>query len=127
MEDRQPLLSLSFFYLFRRLWYHIAIFFHRWYVDGSYFFARTWLSIFLSLEQTFALKITLAHFFEPLYQDYTLMGQIIGPIFRLGRVVVAGFFYTILCSVFLFLYILWISIPVMLLLQAFLAFLSQPA
>lgn len=126
MEPLQLPPSSSFSYLTHRLWYRVRIFFHHWYVDGSYFFGRLWMTIFLSLERTFALRITLTHFFEPLYQDYSIVGQIIGPIFRLGRVVTAGLLYSILGIFFLSLYLFWLAIPVVLLLQAFIAFLSRP-
>jgi hypothetical protein len=126
MEQPPSFLSLSFIYILRRFWYRIAIFFHHWYVDGSYFFGRQWLRLFLSLERTFAIRITIAHFFEPLYQDYSLMGQIIGPIFRLGRLAIGSVVYLVLGIIFLFLYLLWLAIPVILLLESFLAFLFRP-
>lgn len=126
MQNNQPLLSFSFLYIIRRFWYRIAIFFHHWYIDGSYLFAHKWFEVFSGLERSFALKITLAHFFEPLYQDYSVVGQIIGPIFRLGRIFVGGVICVIFGSFFLLAYLLWLAIPVILLLQAFLSFLSRP-
>lgn len=126
MEPLQLPPSSSFSYLIHRLWYRIRIFFHHWYIDGTYFFGHLWLAVFFSLERFFALRITLAHFFEPLYQDYSIVGQIIGPIFRLGRVVTGLVVYFFIASFFLFFYILWLTIPIVLLLQAFVAFLSRP-
>ena len=126
MEQSRSFLPLSLSYLTRRLWYRIAIFFHHWYVDGSYFFARHSLHLFLNLERTIAFRITAAHLFEPLYQDYSIVGQIIGPIFRLVRLIFGGIIYIILGLIALSLYIAWLAIPVILLLQAFLAFLYRP-
>lgn len=126
MEQSRSFLPLSLSYLMRRLWYRIAIFFHHWYVDGSYFFARHSLSLFLNLERTLAFRITATHLFEPLYQDYSIVGQIIGPIFRLVRLILGSIIYITLGVIALCLYIAWLAIPIILLLQAFLAFLYRP-
>ncbi len=126
MEQSRSFLSLSFFYIARRWWYRISIFFHHWYVDGSYFFARQGIHLFLNLEKTLAFRITITHLFEPLYQDYSIVGQIIGPLLRLARLVVGSVIYIFLGGIALSLYCIWLAVPIILLLQAFLAFINRP-
>ncbi len=60
-----------------------------------------------SLDRTFAIKITLRHFFEPLYRDKTFIGYILGVVFRTFRVLIGLFVYAILLFIIFAMYILW--------------------
>lgn len=105
-------------YLVYRFFYRIFDFFHHWYVDGSRNFAYWVINFFEQLDQTFALKVTLKYFFQPLYKDYTVIGRILGIIFRSGRILFGLAVYLLFGSLFLILYALWASFPPLLLLYA---------
>ncbi|MBD3238201.1 MAG: hypothetical protein GF332_00980 [Candidatus Moranbacteria bacterium] len=47
-------------------------------------------------EGGWATYVTARNLFEPLYQDYTVMGRVLGPIFRIGRVLIGIVIHLIL-------------------------------
>jgi len=102
-------------YLIQRFFYRIGDFFHHWYADGTRVFANRLMVTLEAADQAFAVKITLRHFFEPLYKDYTIIGRIMGVIFRTGRVLIGGVIYLAIAIVFLVVYLIWLAIPAALL------------
>jgi len=62
-------------------------------------------------DRSLAVAITLRHFFEPLYKDYSIIGRILGIVFRSARVVIGGVCYFFLMLVFAFAYVIWLAIP----------------
>ena len=62
-------------------------------------------------DRSFAVAITLRHFFEPLYKDYSIIGRILGIVFRSARVAIGAMFYLILALVFVVAYLIWLAIP----------------
>ena len=107
-------MNFALVYLIQRALYRIGDFFHHWYVHGSRRFAHTFVSLLESLDETFAVKITLTHFFEPLYGDYSFMGRLLGPVFRIGRVSIGAAVYLVLTALFLCAYLVWLLVPVVL-------------
>jgi hypothetical protein len=105
-------------YLIERFFYRIFEFFHHWYVDGSRAIARRFMTALTSADRALALKITLRHFFEPLYKDYSAIGRILGVIFRTGRILIGAIVYLFLLAVFLLIYLIWIAIPFLILYYA---------
>src|SRR3989344_4716217 len=73
-------MSFAPLYLLNRLFFRISDFFHHWYIDGSRAILHRCTSVFESLDQTFALRITLRYFWKPLYGDYSIVGRIFGVI-----------------------------------------------
>jgi tryptophan-rich sensory protein len=104
-------MDFSPIYLLNRFFYRLYDFFHHWYVDGSRWFGRRAMAAFTKLDRTFAVKVTLEHLFEPLYKDYTVMGRILGAIFRTLRVLVGFVVYAIVAVAILSVYIAWLAIP----------------
>jgi hypothetical protein len=104
-------MDFSVVYLARRFIYRFLDFFHHWYVDGSRVIGRRFMATLTAADQSFAVAITLRHFFEPLYKDYSIIGRIMGIVFRSVRVVIGGIFYLILAAVFALVYIIWVAIP----------------
>ena len=111
-------MDFALVYIAHRFIYRVFDFFHHWYVDGSRFFLLRFLTVFAGLEQSFAVRATFAHFFEPLYKDYSAVGRILGIPFRAGRVFIAGAFYILFAVAFAVLYVLWLLTPVLLLMLA---------
>lgn len=111
------LVNFTLGYLVYRFFFRITAFLHHWYIDGSRTFLRAWLTFLTNLESTLALRITLFHLSEPLYKDYSLVGRIIGPIFRLFRVVLGLVLYAAVSLIFMLVYLFWILLPPYLLLE----------
>lgn len=104
-------MDFSLVYLINRFFYRFIDFFHHWYVDGSRWFGRHVLRLFMDLDTTFAVKVTAQHFFEPLYKDYTVMGRILGAIFRALRVIVGLLVYVIVGVIAGAIYLAWLLMP----------------
>lgn len=69
------------------------------------------MSTLTAADQSFAVAITLRHFFEPLYKDYSAIGRILGIFFRTVRVVIGGICYLVLALAFAAVYLVWLAIP----------------
>ena len=93
-------------------------FLRHWYVDGFIYVVHQGLSILEQLDQTLALKITLRHMFEPLYQDYSIVGRVLGIIFRTFRVIIGGAIYAVISTITIAIYLIWALIPLFLLFKA---------
>lgn len=106
-------------YLIHRFFYLAFEFFHHWYIDGSRALGRWFFNYFLRLDETLALKVTVKYFFQPLYKDYTLMGRILGFVFRPLRILVGLLVYSIVGTVFAFAYLIWVGLPFIILLYGF--------
>jgi len=111
-------MDFSLVYLLQRFFYRIFDFFHHWYVDGSRMFGRSFIGTLTKVDQSVALKVTLRHFFEPLYKDYSVIGRILGVIFRSGRIIIGVGVYAFLLIIFLLIYFIWLAIPVFILYYA---------
>ena len=103
--------NLSLVYLFNHLGRRILDFFYHWYFHG-FFRATGWsYDILERLDRIFALKITFKNLFQPLYQDYSPLGYLLGFIFRTGRVLAALIIYGVFILAAAGLFILWSAIP----------------
>lgn len=98
-------------YLLHRFFYRIFYFFRSWYVGGSRMIAHGFISVLESMDRSLAVKITLAHFFEPLYKDYSIIGRILGIIFRFFRVVIGAVIYAVVAVFFIVAYVAWVAVP----------------
>ncbi len=114
-------MDFALFYLPQRALYRIAGFFHHWYRDGSRAIGRRFMAVLENLDQTFAVKVTLQHFFEPLYKDYSIIGRILGVIFRSLRALIGAGVYLAVAFVFLVFYAAWLVLPAGLIAYALLA------
>ena len=104
-------MDFSVTYLAGRFFYRIFEFFHHWYIDGSRAFGRGFMATIASADRSLALRVTVRHFFEPLYKDYTFVGRLLGVIFRTGRIVIGLFAYLVIAACFLVAYAVWLLIP----------------
>lgn len=104
-------MNLALTYIFHRFFYRLGDFFHHWYVDASRRFAYIFTSALEELDRTFAVKITLKYFFYPLYKDYSVMGRILGIIFRFGRILIGTTVYLLAAVIFSLIYLVWLAVP----------------
>ena len=112
-------MSFSLVYLVQRFFYRIYEFLRHWYVGGFLAVVRQTLNILENLDRRFAWKITLRHLFRPLYQDYTILGYILGFIFRIFRVAVASLIYLFVLIIATVIYLTWAAAPIYLMYKAF--------
>lgn len=98
-------------YLFNRFFYRLGEFLRHWYRGGFFFFFHKLIELLEWLDRYFALKITLRYLFQPLYQNYTFVGYVLGFIFRGTRIAVAGVIYGLIVLMVLVLYLVWALIP----------------
>ncbi|MDP3947111.1 MAG: hypothetical protein Q8Q41_00250 [bacterium] len=105
-------MNFALVYIGWRTLHRFAEFFRHWYVVSFYLIGRYLISFLERLDRTLAFRITLKYLFQPLYQDYTVIGYILGFIFRSFRLVVGGAIYAVVILVALGLYLAWLLIPV---------------
>jgi len=98
-------------YLLYRLFYLPVIFLHHWYIDGSRAFGHALIATFERVDETIAIRVTLKHYFQPLYKDYSIVGRILGIVFRSGRIVIGLVVYLAIAAVFIGAYLAWVLIP----------------
>src|SRR5687768_12088332 len=98
-------------YLLERFFYRIFIFIRNWYVGGGRLVMRETTALLESLDRTFALRANLANFFQPLYQDHSVIGHVLGLIFRSGRVIIGAILYGVIVFVAVFFYLAWALLP----------------
>ena len=79
---------------------------------------RRFMGAITAADQSFAVAITLRHFFEPLYKDYSVIGRILGIVFRAARVAIGGIFYILIALLFAIIYLVWLAIPAVILFYA---------
>jgi len=108
-------MDFALFYVVQRFFYRIFDFFHHWYIDGSRVIAHQFIDTLESADQTLALRITLRHFLEPLYKDYSVIGRILGIVFRTGRVIIGAVLYLFIAIIFAIAYLVWVAIPAVIL------------
>jgi len=101
-------------YLVQRAAFRVAEFFRHWYVDGTHGFIRVAAHIGTAVEQVVAVRVTLRFFFQPLFRDYTVLGRMLGPIFRAGRLVVGLLVYMLVFALLFIGYVAWIALPALL-------------
>lgn len=104
-------MSFSLVYLLQRFLYRLGDFFHHWYVDASRNFGHRFVSFLERLDRTLAIRVTFRYLFHPLYKDYTILGRILGVVFRLGRIAIGVFVYLFFTALFSVFYLLWVLIP----------------
>ena len=95
-------------------------FFHFWYVQSSKDFWNKEASFLKQIERDLGVIINLKLIFQPIFGDYSYMGRVIGPIFRLGRVFIG--FIIMVASIFvvILIYLIWIILPPLAFLMVFL-------
>lgn len=106
-------------YLIERFFYRLFEFIRHWYFKSFLKYSDFVINILERLDRIFALRVTLKNFFQPLYQDYSLLGYILGFIFRTSRILISILVYGLILIVALVLYIVWFLIPPFLIYKVF--------
>ncbi len=106
-------------YLVQRLLYRVIDFLYHWYVHSAKLYTSFVLDLLSNVDRKLAWKVTFHHFFEPLYQDYSLIGRVLGFVFRLLRLAGGLVVYAVIFTFAVALYIIWVLIIPYLLLRVF--------
>ena len=107
-------MSFSLIYIINQLFYRIFIFLKHWDVSSFYIFWNFIISFLSKLDRIFAVKISLRYLFHPLYQDYSVIGYILGFIFRLIRIFIGSIIYLLILLIAGAVYLTWLAAPVFL-------------
>ena len=106
-------------YLFGRFFYRIWLFLSDWYIGSFRLIWRKTIDLLESLDRTLAVWITFKNLFQPLYQDRTFTGRILGFLFRSLRVLIALALYAAVLAVGIIIYGIIFVIPIYILYWGF--------
>ncbi len=112
-------MSFSLVFLLNRFFYRIYDFIRNWYVGGFIWFARNTFNFLESLDRIFAVRITFRYWLKPLYQDYSIIGYILGFFLRTGRLLVGGLVHLFFLAIAIALYLIWAAIPIFIIYKGF--------
>lgn len=105
----------------------MLFFFRFWYVQSFAWAWQHYRSTIASFEAQIAIKATWKNIGEPLFQDYTFQGKVIGFFLRIARIFFGGIFYGIIACIALFLYIFWLLFPILCLISILGYFSGSPS
>lgn len=108
-------------YLLGRALYRIKEFLRHWYVKSVRIYGNFALDQFEKADKVLAWKITARHLFQPLYKDYSLIGYMLGFLFRFLRLLIASAVYAVMFAVALFFYLVWLLLPAYIVFRIFFA------
>lgn len=97
-------------YFFIRLFYRLMEFLRHWYFNSFKIYSHFIISLLEKFDRKFAFKITLRNLFQPLYQDRTLIGYVLGFFFRTARLIIGGVFYILIIAIAIFIYFAWLAV-----------------
>ena len=86
-------------------------FFYFWYIQSSKDFWHREILFIKGVERDIGVMINLKLITQPIFGDYTYAGRVIGPIFRLGRVLVGTMIMVVSIFVVILIYLIWIILP----------------
>lgn len=86
-------------------------FFYFWYVRSSKDFWHREIGFLKQIERDIGVMINLKLITQPIFGDYTYAGRVIGPIFRLGRVLIGTIIMLASIFVVILIYIIWMILP----------------
>jgi len=105
-------MGISLIYLLNQAGYRVLEFFRHWYVGGFLTASHLSLNVLERFDRIFAFKITLKNLFQPLYQDYSVIGYLWGFVFRSFRLIAGSIVYGALVLISVTLYLIWVAIPI---------------
>lgn len=98
-------------YGLNRFIFRISEFIRHWYLGGFTAYIHCFISFLERTDRFFAIKVTWRNLFRPLYQDRSIIGYILGFIFRFLRLIIGGIFYFILIILAVLGYLIWAAFP----------------
>lgn len=86
-------------------------FLYFWYIKSSRDFWRSEISFIKGVERDIGVMINLKLVTQPIFGDYSYIGRVIGPIFRLGRVIFGLIAISFSAALVTAIYLFWIFLP----------------
>lgn len=111
-------MSSPFVYLVNRFFYRLKEFLRHWYGSSFYIISHKTINLLERLDRFFALRISVRYWLRPLYQDYTMIGYIMGFLFRSVRILAGSIFYFLIIAAAAAVYLVWAAIPVYIIFRA---------
>ncbi len=112
-------MNFSLVYLVQRFFYRIGIFLYDWYVGSFFVIGKASIDTLERLDRYWALKITVKNLFQPLYQDRSLVGRVLGFFFRTSRALIASVLYIFVIFIFGAVYVAWAGLPIYIITRGF--------
>jgi len=106
------------FYIIDAFFSQIFDFFRYWYKNGFIQIGQTAVSVLNNLDRYFAVKVSIKNLFEPLYQDRSAIGYVLGFVFRLIRIILGAIIYLAVILFFSLVYLIWAAFPIYVALRA---------
>jgi hypothetical protein len=97
-------------YLINHFFYRLVEFFRHWYLDSFKIYSHFVISLLEKFDRRLAFRITLKYLFQPLYQDRSVIGYILGFFFRTSRLMIGGIIYFFIIVAALIVYLIWLMI-----------------
>ena len=86
-------------------------FFKFWYIAGPvWFWQQNWQTV-SNFESVFATRAMLQHISEPIFQDYTRAGRVIGVVVRILRTILGLVLYAMVIAIFTMAAAIWLIAP----------------
>jgi|SRR3989338_2570343 len=103
--------QFAFAYIVWRVWHRFFEFFYHWYFRSAKIYGYVVIGFLEKLDRFFALRITFKYFGQPLFQDRSIVGYIMGFAFRSARLFFGGIFYFFVIAIAAFIYLIWCAAP----------------
>lgn len=91
----------------------IGKFAYEWYFVDSRGFWNGVLGFIKFMDRDFGVVANAYNWTSPLYGDYSYVGRAIGPLFRTFRILIGGLVYIAIILFAIFLYSLWLALPLL--------------
>ena len=98
-------------YIFSSALASLYEFIYHWFIVGFYVWKHWTLNAVERSERIFSFRINLRYFGEPLFQDRTIVGYVLGFVFRTSWLIIGGFFYLFFWPLAFLGYVAWCAMP----------------
>jgi hypothetical protein len=105
-------MSFSLVYLLERFFYRIWSFIYNWYVGSLFMIGSRIAAVAAVVNRSWAVGVTFKNLFQPLYQDRTMLGYILGFIFRSFRLLIGALLLGAVYGIGVAVYLAWALIPI---------------
>jgi len=96
-------------FAFSQFFYRLFLFLKRWYLEASLDYWAGFFERMRSFDRTLAVWINIRLWLQPLYGDYSIVGRILGPVFRTLRIVCGAFLYALFWAGAFLLWLAWLG------------------
>ncbi len=88
-----------------------------WYPESLIFFVRTWKNLMLFLEEDLAVTLMWKLLFAPLFHDQSYVGRILSFIFRISRILIGLFAFSLISIIVFTVAVYWFLLSILIVLD----------